>query len=387
VAVRLTGGPRAVVAAIVQRAFGSDTALRRARPLSGERMRSEIYRIDLQGSGAPPTAIVKRLRAVTPAETGGHDSRQLFVSELSSLRFLSTLDTAGIAPQLYGDDPAAHVLVMQDLGDRPSLADLLLGSDRDATVGALATYARGLARLHGMSIGHLADFRRIRAELGARADDELWAADVQWCIDGIEEPLAAQEILLDTAARAELAGLRDRLTAATSWSALTHGDPCPDNNSITPEGDLVHFDFEFTRVRPAMIDAAYLTVPFPTCWCVNASPPEVRAQALAVYRSELSAWLPAADDDAVFATAMVDAAAYWLLRDLAGMLASATAADSEWGISTTRQRLVYRLPVFIDLARRSDVLPRLADVAESLHRRLTGRWAELRAMPTYPSLR
>ena len=331
---------------------------RTARPRGGgDRRRSAIHRLYLRGPDAPRTAIAKRLKPRPADDPGGDDSLQLFISELSSLRFLSTLDSAGIAPRLYGDDPTAHLLVMLDLGERPSLADQLLASDDDATVDALAAYARGLARLHGMSIRPVDKFRRIRAELGAPADDALWLRDAGSVVDGIEETLAAQGIPLDAPTRTELADLRGRLTGGASRPTFTHGDPRPDNNAITTGGDLVHFDFEFARVRPAMIDAAYLTVPFPTCWCVNASPPEVRARALRVYCDELATWLPAA------------------------------AADNDWGISTWRQRLIYRLPLFVDLARRADALPGLAEMAESLHRRLTGRWADLAPMPTYPSLR
>jgi len=69
------------------------------------------------------------------------------------------------------------------------------------------------------------------------------------------------------------------------------------------------------------------------------------------------------------------------------LLEGALKEDQTWGISTWRQRLIHRLPAFVELAHRHDHLPALAETAEALHRRLTGRWVALAPMPTYPALR
>jgi hypothetical protein len=105
-------------------------------------------------------------------------------------------------------------------------------------------------------------------------------------------------------------------------------------------------------------------------------------------RAELATHLPAANDPVIFGHALTDAAALWVARDMtAGLLAGALKKDQKWGISTWRQRMIHRLPAFIELAHRHDHLPAFAETAESLHRRLTGKWVKLTPMPTYPALR
>lgn len=61
---------------------------------------------------------------------------------------------------------------------------------------------------------------------------------------------------------AELTGL----SMVTTASALTPADTCPDNN-LEVDGRIVLLDFEGAAVRHVAWDAAYLTVPWPSCWC------------------------------------------------------------------------------------------------------------------------
>lgn len=101
--------------------------------------------------------------------------------------------------------------------------------------------------------------------------------------------------------------------------ALTPGDACPDNNAETP-GGLVLLDFETAGFRHIAWDAAYLTVPWPTCWCSWRLPAAVQAAALARWRATVEPALgpavaAALDDairDATVGWALITAA--WFLR-------------------------------------------------------------------------
>ena len=75
----------------------------------------------------------------------------------------------------------------------------------------------------------------------------------------------------------------------------------------TPAGDLL-IDFEEAEWRPVVWDVAYLTVPWPSCWCCFSLPAEVTRQALDRYRSVAAGRLrylgtPAFDHDVALATA------------------------------------------------------------------------------------
>jgi DNA-binding transcriptional ArsR family regulator len=263
----------------------SATHRRAARPRGGgDRRRSAIHRLYLRGPDAPRTAIVKRLKP-------------------------------GPADDPRGDDISGHLLVMQDLGDRRSLADLLLASDHHATV------------------------------------------------DRIEEPLAAQGIPLAAATRCELADLRGRLTGSASWPTSTHGDPCPDNNAVTTGGDLVHFDFEFARARPAMIDGAYLTVPFPPCWCVNASPPAAHLPAASVHRPRPPRRCPARlGRNGRGAASPAD-------RPLGGPRPDADVSQPALRSAATRLDIRPRIPILKDVLKQTDLLDLLFQALANPSRR------------------
>ena len=380
-----TSGP---VEDLVRKAFGGGTRIVSVEDVGGRRRRSLIHRLTLSGPNAPQSVIVKQLKAVRPDTARDNDQNSLFLAELSSLRFLTELGLDDLSPRLFAHDVASHVLVMQDLGPGVSMADVLQARPEPSSLPTLHAYASSLGRLHGLSAPHLNRFLTLRTEVGAQDDAALWAKDVQEDISAVDASLAWVDLSLSPYASAELNDVQERLTAHDAWVTFTHGDPCPDNNVVAADGSVVHFDFEFAQARPALVDGSYFVVPFPTCWCVNAIPSALRIEITETYRADLATHLPAANDPVVFGRALTDAAALWVARDTtAGLLAGALKKDQKWGISTWRQRMIHRLPAFIELAHRHDHLPAFAETAESLHRRLTGKWVKLTPMPTYPALR
>src|SRR3546814_15672777 len=82
-----------------------------------------------------------------------------------------------------------------------------------------------------------------------------WSSDV--CSSDLDLPLVD-----------ELAGLllevATPLEREERW-VVTPGDTCPDNN-LLPDGVAHLMDFEFAEVRHPAWDAAYLTLPWQTCW-------------------------------------------------------------------------------------------------------------------------
>jgi len=379
-----TRGP---VEDLVREAFGGGTRIVSVEDVGGRRRRSLIHRLTLSGPNAPQSVIVKQLKAVRPDSARDNDQTSLFLAELSSLRFLTELGLDDLSPRLFAHDVARHILVMQDLGPGVSMADVLQARSEPSSVPTLHAYAKSLGRMRPFGTpsqpvpdpahrGRGAGGRRALGE--GRPGGHLGGRHLSRV--GGPVPVAG------SLSRAERrAGTPDR---AGRLGDVHHGDPCPDNNVVAADGSVVHFDFEFARARPALVDGSYFVVPFPTCWCVKAIPSALRIEITETYRAELATHLPAANDPVVFGRALTDAAALWVARDMtAGLLAGALKKDQKWGISTWRQRMIHRLPDFIELAHRHDHLPAFAETAESLHRRLTGQWVKLTPMPTYPALR
>src|SRR5271166_40016 len=91
---------------------------------------------------------------------------------------------------------------------------------------------------------------------------------------------------------AEIAAVVDRATV------FSPGDICPDNNMLTADG-IRFLDFESAGYHSAFLDAAYIRMPFSTCWCVFRLPAELAAAAEAAYRSAVCTVRPALADDQI----------------------------------------------------------------------------------------
>jgi hypothetical protein len=204
-----------------------------------------------------------------PLETGPGPAR-----ELAALRVLGGVP--GAVPLLAeADDPP--VLVLADLGDGPSLADALLGGDPAVAEAALGDWAETLGRLQAASADRGDAFA---TGLGSLPPDT--SADALASAAEALAPLLPQlGVRPSAAALDELRGLR-----VGGPAALTPGDACPDNNVLTQDG-YVLIDFEWAEFRPVAWDAAYLRVPWPTCWCSWALPGEVVERALDRWRAAI----------------------------------------------------------------------------------------------------
>jgi hypothetical protein len=167
--------------------------------------------------------------------------------------------------------------------------------------------------------------------------------------------------------------------------ALSHGDPCPDNTRLL-DGELLLFDFEHAGFRHALLDGAYAHSPFPTCWCTSRLPDRLIPVLEAAYRAEIAKAVEEATDDAWFGRALVTACAYWLMSGFISM-SDCLKGDQVWGISTTRQRVLYRLDVFSRLALAHNHLQALASHTRLLQEQLSAIWTEVEPMPLYPAFR
>ena len=119
---------------------------------------------------------------------------------------------------------------------------------------------------------------------------------------------------------AEIAAVVDR------EPVFSPGDICPDNNMLTADG-IRFLDFESAGFHSAFLDAAYIRMPFSTCWCVFRLPPELAAAAEAAYRSEVCVVRPALADDLIWQSGVRRGVAAWTLSALRWLLRSAIEAD------------------------------------------------------------
>ena len=232
------------------------------------------------------------------------DGRDGFVRERAALSFIRD-HRLPAAVRLLGATSDPPLLVLEDLGDGPSVADRLLGDDPIAAGDAVNDWAAAVGSLQAASAGLGAEFEsRLRqsasaAGLGSSDGDPLtrlnwledWRSEVADALASVLQPFGVGPV---AAAAGELRSLRGRTPAGgreRNHGVLVPGDTCPDN-ALYVGGRLTLIDFEAAAYRDPAWEAAYLVVPWPTCWCSWALPAEVSARALSTWRATVAPAVP-----------------------------------------------------------------------------------------------
>ncbi len=376
--------------------WGGPVRLGKAETL-GERGRNLTLRCPVREAPdcSPASVIIKAsvgegAQAFDPADDSLGSPAWRFYNEWAGAELVGGLGTVpALGARLYAADRKAGIVITEDLGAGDCLADRMQGTDRQALETGLFAYARSLGRLHAATMGREAEWMRRRATLGG-AEQEREREGVRWLRENVAPFQAQCEALGVTLAAgfgAEAAQVVSTLDAPGPFLAFTPGDTCPDNHRFVADDALCFFDFEFGGFRHALLDAAYLRAPFPTCWCVSRLPPGLTPRLEETYRAELVRGCPEAGDDALFFPALMCANAYWTIASVSWNLEEALKEDSRWGLATARQRHPLRLANFAEASEQFGVLPALAATARALEARLRALWAGGEDMPLYQPFR
>ncbi|MCF3179111.1 hypothetical protein IPZ70_04010 [Streptomyces polychromogenes] len=316
---------------------------------------------------------------------GGSVIVKAFGNDPESLRCF-TAEAAGLslgisAPEVLGVDPRVPLLVMADLGNAPTLADVLLGNDPAVAENGLPAWARALGALAAESVHRRPDLARLWSRYGKGMpswEEEPWIA----------RNAAALPALLDGAGVRPPAGLEEELTRIGTaggdvYPAFTPGDTCPDNSLITP-GGLRLIDFEASCYQSVFLTAAYCRMPFSSCWCVFALPAGMAAEIERAYRAEVVGVYPALAEDEVWQAGMRQATAVWTVdatvRLLPRVMEDGPLHPTRRPAPTRRQVLRHRWETASGL----EEYPALAETMRSLLREVAGTW-EVAPLPPYPA--
>ncbi len=338
--------------ALLAHAWGPGTSVRSAEPIWD---RSHVFRLHL----AADRSVVMKRRA----------DGENFGVELAALEYLNGMPEP-VAPRLLGGDAEAGIMLMEDLGPGPSLADSLLTGDRSRVRADLVSYAEALGSMHAWSMGRPADPRLGTPpwpQLVGRGKDAFLGAAVSLGLAAVAAETEVDQLSL--------------LLNETGYHGLVHGDVCPDNVRFV-DGRCRIFDFEHSGWGAVVLDASYLLAPFPSCWCFGRLPASVATPAMAAYRGRLQA--AGIDLGRSWDVAMTAALGAWIVA-WGDTIAKVLEEDYEWGTTTMRPRLLTWLRSFTSAAGRSGVLPGLRALAGHLHERLSARWPEA-VLADYPAL-
>lgn len=269
-----------------------------ARPFGGARLtvlgnlggsdRSVVVRAAVEpGPGRPPTVVVKAY----DLERAGDGA----VREPAALGVLRSI-SGRLGPELLATVGEPPLVVLSDLGQHESLADRLRGhAPRPASEGVEA-WAATMAALHVATRDRGRDFESRLGSEARRFGIEVPATDdmsssLSWVAETLEGAVATIGVTPSDEAIAELVGAAGLLGGEGEAHALTPADACPDNN-LLEAGGLVLLDFEHADYRHVAWDAAYLTVPWPSCWCAWAIPEDLAERALDRWRRDVAVAMP-----------------------------------------------------------------------------------------------
>lgn len=327
---------------------------------------------------APATVIVKAF----PRGTEGTSS---FATEAAGLGLASG---SGLSPELLAVSQDELTVVMTDLGTAPSMADVLLGSSRPAAREALLSWATACGRLSVTRAARAAEFGELRERYSSGRPDESYWSGLDTRIRGVADRAALLGVREPPGLGAELAEVAAIATSA-QYPVFSPGDICPDNNLLTA-GGVRFLDFEAAGFHSVFLDAAYLRMPFSTCWCVFRVPAQVQAAAERRYRDQVGQIWPELADDAVWRPGLRRAVAAWTLSSMWWLLRRALAGDRSMNSAAsaaphTRQLLRHRWLMLAEDLESAAELPVLAGLMRSLLS-ATVQW-QAAELPLYPAFR
>lgn len=209
------------------------------------------------------------------------DDRSVVVKQFASTRTVNNsggygfarewaaLQTVPDAPRMLAADTDLGLIVMEDLGTHPTLADVLLGDDADAARSGLLDWAGSVGRTLAADPAMADRFVALVRERDPASRTGGGPPSPQLATAGVDR-LAAQGVRVPDRVAGELARM-DRLSGDGSTRVLSPNDFCPDNALVTPDGIRL-IDLEGTALHHPALAIAYLVMPFPTCWCLAAFP-------------------------------------------------------------------------------------------------------------------
>lgn len=323
-----------------------------------------VYRAQAGAS----TVIVKQMRAGEGA-----------ARERSFLEFAREYELPGVV-QLLGASDEFPVVVLQDVGDGMSLADAFLGSDPQRASAMLDGWVDAVAGVQIASAGHATEFANLLARHGAgKFAPDATSEYVDNIVESLDPICERLGMTLTDDVVAELDAAVEALSVTRDTPAgLIPGDTCPDNNAELGSSVML-FDFEDAQFRHVAWEIAYLTAPWPTCWCSWQLPQPVAAAAIERWRALLAPTHPYVTSNA-FDADLDNATTIWSVerlafRELETALSGNERLKSIEGVApSSRANALHRLSLLA--ADPFDARPQTARLAAELRSRCIDNFGE-----------
>lgn len=379
---------------ILENYFDKTFKINSAYYLSNLERRNAILRINLDDTSLPASVILKQ----SLPEKKDSDDKQAFARfsrDWAGLEFISNLEASvKLVPQFYGGNKEHRFILIEDLGNTHiSLVDTLTGNDIDIAKKSILHYMETLGQFHGLAHKHIDWYKQIlhslNHELEPKKNENIDKKKK------VANTLKKLSLSISSALEAEIDDIYRIVNHSRDFSTLRHGDICPDNVFYNHKQNKIHIiDFEWSFVANALLDAVYLRMCMPTCWCVRAFPENIIEDFEPIYRRELIKNIPAAGDDQLYYESYVAACGYYILEEIIYVkdvlakevdVSKHTLPHPKWKIeyNISRPRILYRLKVFVAMAEKYEIFPHLRTLVEDILKELEIMWADTKQLESY----
>lgn len=379
--------------------FQNHVKFSRIDQISEPRRRNLLLRlwIDNPSTTMPQSIILKK----TDIESSETDREQMsrFARDWAGIEFLTKVG-GHHGPDFYAGSLEHKFILIEDLGENhsslvgpltktPSLSNRLDAED------ALMSYVDRLGKMHAQTAGKLDLFNSILNKIYPQTlrIHFLKESDIALVLEQLTQLLGKFSTKLNN----ELQEIYDFAKSPNDFSVLLHGDICPDN--VFYENNQMRFiDFEYSDFGHALIDAVYLRMCMPSCWCSKAVPDAIRDRLEIIYRNQLKTKLTVTDNDSLYTKQLVYACAYWIIRCIRTLAdlelinheyicpSGPVDADSIWEPEKNafRPRILSRLKSFTTLAEATAYLPNFTSTCFSLLTKLKTTWPYTNLIDLFP---
>lgn len=322
-----------------------------------------------------------------------------FAHDWAGVEFLTQIGSHH-APHFYAGSIEHKFILVEDLGlAHPSLVGPLTRAPSTINLqeakSALIAYVRRLGKMHADTAGKSDQFTSILKRIYPHAlrfnyipesDGEVALSQFRKLIGNGTNEL-----------KNEIDAVLEFSQSTNEFNVFLHGDICPDN--VYYQNNRMRFiDFEFGDFGNALIDAVYLRMHMPSCWCSKAVPQPIVNEMELIYREELKNNIASAADDIVYNKQLAYACGYWLIRTIKQLNdmdlidhewicpSGPVDADSKWEPEKNafRPRILSRLSAFISCSQTTGHLPELREAAKALLTHLRKIWPETGEIEVFP---
>ena len=260
----------------------------------------------IQGQGLPESIVIKRV-----PEDIEYGAQKRALSEWAGLEFLAKVaNSRQFAPRFLGGNAGKLLIVLEDMGNVPTLNRILHESDSASARQALVDYGIFLGTLQGVTYGHETEFKQIQSQLNAEVPPSDSSIDLRGLLEQFREAFGP--------VTADYAGLEKEIINASAamhdeqiFRTFQHHDAGPHNVLVTESG-LRFIDFELAQYGNAFLDMTALRLAFPPFSQGHFLPKAVVIDYENSYRETLSKVIPEILDDSLYSLTLEQACAKWI---------------------------------------------------------------------------